>query len=168
MKLKTRDIAVFAVMAALMFATKKVMESLPNIHLLGMFIVSLTVIYRTRALIPLYVYVFLDGLFGGFSTWWVPYLYIWAILWGMTMLIPKKLPEKTKNILYVTFCGLHGFLFGTLYLPANALMFGFTFEQSLAWWIQSLPYNFIHGVSNLCVGLLIIPMVHILQRLNKN
>ena len=168
MKLKTRDIAVFAVMAALMFATKKVMESLPNVHLLGMFIVSLTVIYRTRALIPIYVYIFLDGLFGGFSTWWVPYLYIWAILWGMTMLIPKKLPEKTKNILYVTFCGLHGFLFGTLYLPANALMFGFTFEQSLAWWIQSLPYDLIHGVSNLCVGLLIIPMVHILQRLNKN
>ena len=168
MKLKTRDIAVFAVMAALMFSTKKVMESLPNVHLLGMFIVSLAVIYRTRALIPIYVYVFLDGLFGGFSTWWVPYLYIWAILWGMTMLIPKKLPEKTKNILYVTFCGLHGFLFGTLYLPANALMFGFTFEQSVAWWLKSLPYDFIHGVSNLCVGLIIIPMVHILQRLNKN
>ncbi len=167
MKLKTRDIAVFAVMASLMFATKKVMEFLPNIHLLGMFIVSLTVIYRTRALIPIYVYILLDGIFGGFSTWWVPYLYIWTILWGMTMLIPKKLPEKTKNILYVTFCGLHGFLFGTLYLPANALMFGFTFEQSVAWWLQSLPFDFVHGVSNLCVGILIIPMIKIMKMLEK-
>jgi energy-coupling factor transport system substrate-specific component len=165
MKLKTKDIAVFAVMASLMFATKKVMEFLPNIHLLGMFIVTLTVIYRTRALIPIYVYVLLDGIFGGFSAWWIPYLYVWAVLWAMTMLIPRRLPEVARNILYIAVCGLHGFLFGTLYMPVNSLMFGFNLEQSIVWWIQGLPFDLVHGVSNICAGLLIIPMIKILQRL---
>ena len=167
MKLKTKDIAVFAVMAALMFATKKVMEFLPNIHLLGMFIITLTVIYRARALIPIYVYVLLDGIFGGFSSWWVPYLYIWAVLWGMTMLIPKRLPEMAKNILYVTVCGLHGFLFGLLYMPVQAFMFGLDLKGAIAWWMAGIPFDLIHGISNICAGLLIIPMIKILQRLNK-
>ena len=64
----------FAMLAALMFCSKKVMEGLPNIHLLGMFIMTFTVVFRKKALIPIYVYVFLDGLFGGFSMWWLPYL----------------------------------------------------------------------------------------------
>lgn len=167
MKLKTKDIAIFAVMAALMFATKKVMEVIPNVHLVGMFIVALTAIYRTRALIPIYVYVLLDGIFGGFSTWWVPYLYVWAILWGMTMLIPKSLPTAVKSVLYVIVCGLHGFLFGLFYAPAQAFMFGLDLNGTLAWWVAGLPFDLIHGLSNILAGLLIIPMVKILQMLKK-
>lgn len=112
MKLKIRDIAVFAMIAAMMIASKKIMGILPNIHLLGLFIVSLTIVYRSYALIPIYLYVFLDGLLGGFSLWWYPYLYVWTILWGMVMLIPKKLPEKVKNVLYIAVCAIHGFAFG--------------------------------------------------------
>ena len=167
MKLKTKDIAIFAVMAALMFATKKVMEVIPNVHLLGMFIVALTAIYRTRALIPIYVYVLLDGIFGGFSTWWFPYLYVWAVLWGMTMLIPKNLPTAVKSVLYVIVCGLYCFLFGLFYAPAQAFMFGLDFNGAIAWWLAGLPFDIIHGLSNVFTGLLIIPMVKILQMLKK-
>ena len=167
MKLKTRDIAVFAVIAAMMFASKKLMEMIPNVHLLGMFIVALTAVYRFRALIPIYVYIMLDGLFGGFSSWWLPYLYIWAVLWALTMLIPKKLPEPVKAVLYVIVCGLHGFAFGLLYMPAQMLMFGLNGKMAVAWWISGLPFDITHGISNLCVGLLIYPMVKILKRLKK-
>lgn len=167
MKLKTKEIAIFGVMAALMFASKKVMEALPNIHLLGMFIVTLTVVYRFRALIPIYVYVFLDGLFGGFSNWWIPYLYVWTVLWALTMIIPQKLPTNVKNVLYIIVCGLHGFAFGLLYTPAQAIMFGYDLKTAIAWWMVGLSSDITHGISNLCVGLLIIPMVKILQRLNK-
>ena len=54
------------------------MELLPNIHLLGMLTMVYTIVFRIKALIPIYVYVFLNGIFAGFSPWWIPYLYIWA------------------------------------------------------------------------------------------
>ena len=165
MKLKTKDIAVFAVLAALMFASKKAMELVPNVHLLGMFIVSITVVYRAYALIPIYVYVLLDGIFGGFSTWWVPYLYIWAILWAMAMLIPNFLPQKVRFALYIGASTLHGFLFGTLYAPFHALIFGLDFKGMVAWIITGLPFDAIHGVSNLICGFLIPPMIEIMQRI---
>lgn len=164
MKLKIRDIAVFAMIAAMMIASKKIMEILPNIHLLGLFIVSLTVVYRSYALIPIYLYVFLDGLLGGFSLWWYPYLYVWTILWGMTMLIPKKLPEKVKNVLYIAVCAIHGFAFGILYMPAQMLLFGLDLKLGIAWWIAGLPFDIIHGISNLCVGFLIVPLVKVMKK----
>ena len=33
----------------------------------------------------------------GFGVWWVPYLYVWTVLWGMTMLLPKKMPNITAK-----------------------------------------------------------------------
>ncbi len=165
MKLKTKDIAIFAVIAALMFASKKLMELVPNVHLLGMFIVSITAIYRKYALIPIYVYVLLDGLFGGFGTWWIPYLYIWAVLWAFAMLIPKSLPEKVKFPLYIGASALHGFLYGTLYAPTHAIIFGLNFKGMIAWIITGLPFDITHGISNLILGFLIPPMIKIMQKI---
>ena len=59
------QIVIFAMLGSLMFCSKKIMEVLPNIHLLGMFTMVLTLTFRSKALIPIYIYVFLDGLFGG-------------------------------------------------------------------------------------------------------
>ena len=165
------EIAVFAMLGALMYTSKMLMEFLPNIHLLGMFIVASTVVYRAKALYPIYIYVFLDGLFSGFSAWWIPYLYIWALLWGMTMLLPKKIPEKARIFVYSGISALHGFLFGTLYAPAQAVMFGYDLKTTLAWIVSGLPFDFIHGVSNFICGFLIIPLIKILEaskRLGQN
>ena len=35
-----KDIAVFGMLASIMFASKKLMEGLPNIHLIGVFIIA--------------------------------------------------------------------------------------------------------------------------------
>ena len=129
-KLSVREMAVFAMFGAVMYCSKLVMAALPNIHLLGMFTMVLTLVYRKKALVPLYVYVMLEGLFGGFSAWWLPYLYLWTVLWSITMLLPKKLPKKAAYVVYSIVCALHGLCFGLLYAPAQALMFGLNFEQA--------------------------------------
>jgi energy-coupling factor transport system substrate-specific component len=72
MKPTVREIAVFGVLGALMFALNLAMEALPNIHLVGVFIIAATAVYRQKALYPLYVYVLLNGLYAGFSLWWIP------------------------------------------------------------------------------------------------
>ena len=135
---------IFAMLGTLMFCSKIILEVLPNIHLLGMLTMVYTIVYRRKALIPIYIYVFMNGLFAGFNMWWIPYLYIWTILWGATMLLPKNMPKKIACFVYPALCALHGILFGILYAPAQAVMFGFTFEQTLAWIATGLPFDILH------------------------
>jgi len=166
--LNTKEICLFGILAALMFISKIVMEALPNIHLLGMLTVTYTVVFRKKALIPIYVYVLLNGLFSGFNAWWVPYLYIWTVLWGVTMLLPKNMPKAVACVVYPVICALHGLFFGVLYAPVQALMFDFTLEQTLAWIAAGFTFDMIHMIGNLAVGLLIYPASEALKRLTKS
>ena len=167
-KLKTRDIAVFAMLGAIMVASKKAMEMLPNIHLLAPMIVAITVTYKKRALYPLYIYVFLEGLFGGFSTWWVPYTYIWTVLWAVTMLIPKRTPKKALPFVYAAICMLHGLLYGVLYAPFQALVYGLSFKSTIAWIVSGFPFDITHAISNLAMSVLCIPIINILNKIKKH
>lgn len=163
MKLTTREVAVFAMLGAVMYGSKLLMEIAPNVHLLGVLVIAYTIVYREKALYPIYTYVFINGIFAGFAAWWIPYLYIWTILWGVTMLLPKRIPKKIRPLVYMSVCAAHGFLFGTLYAPVQAIMFGLNFEGMIAWIIAGLPWDFVHGVSNFVCGLLIMPIVRILR-----
>ena len=158
---------VFGMLGALMFVSKFIMEVLPNIHILGLLIMVYTLTYRVRALIPIYIYVFLDGLIHGFSFWWVPYLYIWTILWGVTMLLPKRMPVWLCGIVYPLVCTLHGLFFGILYAPVQALMFGLTLEETIAWIAAGLTFDILHAVGNFAAGLFILPLHRVLERLEK-
>lgn len=152
-------------LGTLMFVSKLLMELLPNVHLLGMLTVLYTVVFRKKALIPIYIYVLLNGVYAGFSMWWVPYTYIWAILWGMTMLLPRNMTGGVATVVYAAVCSLHGFLFGVLYAPLQAIMFGLDFNGMIAWIVAGLPWDVIHGVSNFALGLLIYPLSRLLNRL---
>lgn len=168
MKLTIREIAVFGMLGAVMYVSKMIMELVPNVHLLGVFIVAFTVVYRQKALYPIYVYVFLNGLFSGFAAWWIPYLYIWTVLWVFVMVLPKKMPRKIEPLVYMAVCAAHGFLFGTLYAPAQAIIFGLSFQGMIAWILAGLPWDFIHGVSNFFCGVLILPLISALRFAEKN
>ncbi len=161
--LTIREIVIFAMLGALMFASDIAMEALPNIHLVGVFIVATTVVYRWKALYPLYVYVVLTGLYAGFSMWWVPYLYVWTVLWGIVMLLPRKMPKWLAPIVYMTVAGVFGLLFGTIYAPMQALLMGFDFKQTMAWIGAGLYFDLIHGIGNFCLGILIVPIIHTLR-----
>ena len=164
---KIWELVVFSMLGALMFCSKIVMEALPNIHLLGMLTMVYTIVFRYKALIPIYLYVILNGLFAGFSPWWVPYLYIWTVLWGVTMLLPKKMPKVVASVVYPVVCSLHGLFFGALYAPVQALMYHFTFKQTMAWISAGLAFDIIHCIGNFAVGLLILPLSMVLKKLAR-
>lgn len=170
MKLKIKEIAIFGVLGAIIFVSKLVMEAFPNIHIIGMLIVAITVVFRVKALYPIYVFVFLNGLFYGFALWWIPYLYVWTVLWVFVMLIPKKTPRKALPIIYMSVAALHGFLFGILYAPTQAIIFGLNFKSMIAWIVAGFPFDLIHGISNFICGVLICPVIVALRRvyLGKN
>ncbi len=167
MKLTIREMTVFGMLGAVMYVSKVLMEFAPNVHLLGVFTIAITAVYRKKALYPIYVYVLLNGIFAGFASWWLPYLYLWTVLWGVTMLLPEKMPKKIQPIVYMTVNACHGFLFGTLYAPAQAFLYGLSLKGTIAWIMAGLPWDFLHGVSNFFCGILIVPIIYTLKRLNR-
>ena len=164
-KLFLFELILCTVFGTLMFCSKQIMAFLPNIHLIGMFVILVTVTFRVKALVSIYVFVFLEGLLGGFSLWWMPYLYVWTVLWALAMLIPKKAPHWLKAAIYPTLCGLHGLAFGIIYAPMQAILFGLDFNGMIAWIIAGFPFDIIHGISNFLVGLFILPLSLILSKM---
>ena len=83
------------------------------------------------------------------------------------MLLPQNMPKKICPMIYMVVNAGHGFLFGTLYAPAQAILFGLNLKGMIAWIIAGLPWDFVHGVSNFFCGLLIVPIVTLLRRLES-
>ena len=166
-RLSVFELVLMPILGVMMFVSKLFMEFLPNIHLLGMFVMVFTLVFRWKALIPIYVYVFLLGLYGGFAPWWWTNLYVWTVLWGVAMILPQKMPTWLASVVYPAVCALHGLCYGALCAPTQALFFSLNWEGILAWVVSGLPYDVIHGVGNLLTGLLIVPFVALLNRLKS-
>lgn len=161
--LTVREIVLFGIFPALITASQLLLSVLPNIHLTGMFVMLMTLLFRWKALFPLYVYVFLMGLINGFNLWWIPYLYVWTVLWAMTMLIPRKIPKQWARFVYPAVCALHGLIYGTIYAPVHALIYHFNWEQTLIWIANGIPFDLIHCASNLVMGMLLLPLLGALR-----
>jgi len=169
-QLQVIEIALFAMLGALMFLTKYLMQALPNIHLTAMFLAAYTITYRWRALIPLYVYVLIDGVAGGFATWWLPYLYIWLPVWGAVMVCAPAMERrgvsaKKRAAAYMALCALHGLAFGAMYAPAQALLYGMSGKALLAWIAAGLWFDVLHAAGNFAAGALVLPLAGLLRRL---
>ena len=162
---RLRNLIVFAMLGALLLIGKIVFEPLPNVHPLAALVIIYTVVYRSKAIIPIYVYVVLQGLISGFNLWWLPYTYIWTVLWGMTMLLPKKIPVKIAVFVYPLLCALHGLMFGILYAPAQALIFNLDINGMVKWIIAGFPFDIMHAIGNFAAGFLILPITKVLQKL---
>ena len=166
--LQIRELAVFAMLGAIMFVSKVIMEGIPNVHLLGTFVVAFTLMYRVKALFPIYAYVFVNGIWEGFSPFgWLPEIYLWLILWGAVMLLPKNMPKRIAPIVYMIVSGLHGLLFGTFYAPVYALFAKLSWDRVWLWILAGLPFDIAHAIGNFVLGILIIPIATLLQRLDK-
>lgn len=166
--LSLKEIVLFGLFPAMMVGTQWALAALPNIHLTGFFIVLLTRLFRWKALIPLYVYVFLMGIYLGFNLWWVPYLYVWAVLWGMTMLIPKSLPEKAAMLVYPVVCSLHGFAYGSLWALSQPFLTGLAWENLWIYIANGLSFDLIHGIGNFVMGSLVLPVCKALKHVTKD
>ncbi len=162
-----RETALFAMFGAIMFISKIILDFLPNIHLTGVFIAVFTLTYRIKALIPIYIYVMLTGLYYGFNVWWVPYLYIWTVLWAVIMIIPRNTSTKKASITAHVLAVIHGLFFGILWAPSQALLFNLSFSSTIKWIIAGFPFDVIHAAGNLIAGFLIYPLILLVKKLNR-
>lgn len=168
-KLTIIEITKFAMMGAIMYGLKASMAPVPNIEPVSLFVLVFAAVYRVKALYPIYLYVLLEGIFGGFTVWWMTYLYVWVILWGAAMLLPRDLHKKWYGVMiYMAVLGLYGLLFGTFTSPLSFVYSGPGLDKWIAWIIAGLPYDAIHGAGNFFIGLLAVPLIRLLLRLEKS
>ena len=142
-KLSARELCVLALMAALIFASKVALASLPNININSVLIILTVVFFGWKALYTVYVYVLLEGLVFGFSVWWYGYLYVWALLVAAAMLLRKN----DSALIWAVVAGVFGLVFGPLmYLEWFAINGGW--EGFFAMWVAGIPYDLSHCVGN--------------------
>ena len=155
-------------LGTIQFLSKQVLEVLPNVELVSTLTMVYALVYRRRGLIPVCVFIFLEGVLAGFSLWWIPYLYLWPILWGVTLLLPRNLPVWAQVPVYAGVCGLFGLAYGTLYAPFQLVAFlGCDWNKMLAWIAVGFPWDVTHAIGNLALGTLIVPLTALLNRLER-
>ena len=96
-----------------------------------------------RSLYAVYLYVMLEGLVFGFSVWWIGYLYVWAILVIVAMLLRKN----DSAVIWAVVAAVYGLVFGLLmYLEYFAINGGW--EMFFAMWVAGIPYDLAHCIGN--------------------
>lgn len=153
--LRLFELILTAVLGALTFAIKVAMAALPNIHPVALMLILCTLVFGWRSLVTAGVYILMEGLFFGFSTWWIPYLYAWPLLILLTLAFRKR----KNRFFWAGFAGVFGFLYGFLFLPINYFVYGMDQNPALLgmYILNDLPFNAIHAVSNFILVLILLP-----------
>lgn len=159
-KLPLKDLLALSMLAALMFCAKFALQNIPNVHLGAVLLIVATLRFGAKALYMVFVYVMLEGLVFGFSIWWVPYTYVWAIL--VLAVLPQR---KHRSWLMLSVTGaLHGYLFGAMCAVVTAVVGGL--KAGFSFWISGIPYDLIHGTSNFILCLILVrPLDTLAQKL---
>lgn len=159
-RLSIRELCILAILAALLFATKLALASLPNINLNALLIILAVVYFGWKALYAVGVYILLEGLFFGFNIWWFSYLYIWPLLVCLAM----PLRENCSPVIWAVFAGVYGLLFGPLmYLGYFTILGGWRGYPAM--WIAGIPYDLIHALNNFFTLLVLFkPLSRVMER----
>lgn len=153
------DLCAMAMMGVLLVVSKEALAALPNFEAVSLLIILFTLSFGPLALGAVGVFLGLEGLLYGFGSWWVMYLYVWPILWGLAMLFGWVLPLRLKRgWQWALVSGGYGLAFGTLcsltYLPVGGIRMAF------AWIVSGLPFDLIHGAGNFILMLTLYNPLH--------
>ncbi len=159
-KLPLSEIVLFGVLGAMTFGAKYVMSWMPNIEPVSLLVMLYAVVFGRKCLFPVYVYVILEILFYGIGSWAINYLYIWAILAGLALLLRKM----EHPLGWAVLSGAFGLLFGALCAPVDFFIGGFGYAISK--WVSGIMYDVLHCAGNFVIALvLFVPLRTLLEKL---
>ncbi|MBH1939554.1 hypothetical protein I5677_01445 [Mobilitalea sibirica] len=160
--MKIKDIVIIGMMGAVLFVIQMALGFLPNIELVSLIIILSTLIFGWRTLYIIYVFVLLEGIRYGFGLWFINYLYIWTILFIITMLFQKN----RSSYFWAVISGFYGLSFGALCTIPYFFIGGV--PMALASWTSGIYFDIIHGVANYIVTLVLFKPLHkLLEMLNR-
>lgn len=147
-------------LAAMTFGAKVAMSALPNIEPVSLMILLFGAVFGWKALFPTYVYVLAEILFYGLETWNINYLYIWAILAVVAVLL-----HGIRHPLgWALVSGVYGLAFGALCAPVDAVIGGWGYAATK--WVSGIPFDIAHCAGNFVIALLLFaPLRTVLEKL---
>ena len=148
-KLSARDITLYAVLGAVLFALKMAMAGLPNIEPVSLLVMVYAAVIGWHSLWAVYIYVLLECFIWGFNIWTVSYLYIWLPLFVLARLLRKM----NSSLSWAILSGAFGLCFGLLCTPVCFFSGGWGYAVS--WWLSGIPFDLLHGAGNFVMALLL-------------
>jgi len=149
MKLTIKELVLIALLAALLLVSQVGLGFLPNIEVVSLLVILYTLFFKKKTLYIIYIFALLEGLIYGFGIWWIMYLYVWTILWGIATLFR----EEKNPVIWAFISGFFGLFFGTLCSVPYFITGGVS--MGLSWIASGLMMDIIHGVGNFVVALLL-------------
>ena len=160
-KLNLREVVLFGVLGALTFALQVAMAILPNIEPVSLLVMLFGAVFGWKCLYPVYVFVAMEILFYGFSTWNLYYFYIWAILAVAAILMRKQ----TQPLFWAILGAVYGLAFGALCAIVDIVIGGW--EYALAKWVSGIPFDLLHCGGNFVMALILWkPLRSLLEKLH--
>lgn len=152
-----------ALLAAILYVSKAVLEFLPNVELVSLLVILYTIAFGAEALVIVTVFNGFELLQWGFGTWWVTYLYAWPLLCLIVLALRKVLKEDFT--LWAVVSGGFGLIFGSLfaiaYIPISP-------SYALNYWIAGLLWDVWHAVCNFVLMLVLgKPVYRVLKMLKQ-
>ena len=155
-----RDLVLYGLLGAVLLVSKLALAFLPNIEPVSLLVMVYASVLGWRALCPVYVYVFLEYLIWGVGLWSACYLYVWALLALLAILLRRMESPVGWAVLGGTF----GLCFGALCAPTYWISGGWQF--ALSWWFQGIPFDLLHCGGNFVMALVLFhPLRRVLARL---
>lgn len=148
-KLTIREITLFAVLGALTFALQVVMAPLPNIEPVSLLVMIFAGVFSWKCLYPVYVFVVMEILFYGISTWNIYYLYVWTVLAFAAILMRKQ----THPLAWALLSAVFGLFFGALCGIVDIFIGGFGYAA--AKWVSGIPFDLLHCGGNFGMALIL-------------
>ena len=147
--LSIREITLFAVLGALTFALQVAMAPLPNIEPVSLLVMIFAAVFGWKCLYPVYIFVVLEILFYGISTWNIYYLYVWAIL-ALAAIVMRK---QKQPLAWALLSAVYGLFFGALCGMIDVFIGGFAYAA--AKWVSGIPFDLLHCGGNFAIALIL-------------
>ena len=171
-----KELAFLGVYSALLIAFKEMMNVLPNIEPVTVMLIALTTVFGIKALLPVYVFSFIEIILHGFHIWNMMYLYVWAVLVLIVLCflpLHKVIEAKTGKahpviltVMWTILASIYGIGFGTI--CSIPYFFTLGLEGAVAWIVSGLAFDVIHCVSNAIItALMFFPLYKILKVAKK-
>lgn len=148
------DVALVALMVAVIEVFKFTMMGLPNIELTSFWLILFSKNFGKKVYYVVPVFTLIEGVIFGFNLWWISYLYVWPLLVLVTRIFRKNNSALTWAIISAVF----GLSFGAL----CAIPYAFTgtdlqsgLSIAFSWWVAGIPWDIAHCAGNFVLTLLL-------------
>jgi len=160
--LSVKDIVIIGMMTAALVTVHVALSFLPNIELITLLIIVFTLVFGWRTLFVIFAFIFVEGLIYGFGLWWFSWLYIWPVLFAIAMLF-----KKCRSVFFwAMFACIFGLCFGALSAIQTVVISGL--YAGVAYWIQGIPFDIVHGISNFILTLLLFyPLYFVMNKVYR-